>query len=98
MFECIVEFFRKFSLTKAAYDVFVNNIREQVDSIVLDNDVVESYVILKKNGANADAYLIKIYQNNRMTQTRLDLSIDVELLPDEYESEVCNNGMCRINI
>ena len=91
-------FFRRFSLTKVAYNVFVNNITKQVVSIQLSDDVIESYVILKKNKKDAEAYLIKNYQDNRKTQTRLDLSIDIELLPDEYKSEICNNGMCRMNI
>lgn len=98
MLDKIISFFRRFSLTKVAYNVFVNNITKQVASIQLSDDVIESYVILKKNKKDAEAYLIKHYQDNRKTQTRLDQSIDIELLPDEYKSEICNNGMCRMNI
>lgn len=98
MLDKIISFFRRFSLTKVAYNVFVNNITKQVVSIQLSDDVIESYVILKKNKKDAEAYLIKNYQDNRKTQTRLEQSIDIELLPDEYKSEICNNGMCRINI
>ena len=98
MLENLIKFFRRFSLTKAAYSVFVNNITKQVVSIQLSDDVIESYVILKKNKKYAEAYLIKIYKDNRKTQTQLDQSIDIELLPDEYKSEICNNGMCRMNI
>lgn len=98
MLDKIISFFRRFSLTKVAYNVFVNNITKQVVSIQLSDDVIESYVILKKNKKDAEAYLIKNYQDNRKTQTRLDQSIDIELLPDEYKSEICNNGMCRMNI
>lgn len=98
MLDKIISFFRRFSLTKVAYNVFVNNITKQVVSIQLSDDVIESYVILKKNKKDAEAYLIKNYQDNRKTQTRLEQSIDIELLPDEYKSEICNNGMCRMNI
>ena len=98
MLDKIISFFRRFSLTKVAYNVFVNNITKQVVSIQLSDDVIESYVILKKNKKDAEAYLIKNYQDNRKTQTRLDQSIDIELLPDEYKSQICNNGMCRMNI
>ena len=98
MLDKIISFFHRFSLTKVAYNVFVNNITKQVASIQLSDDVIESYVILKKNKKDAEAYLIKNYQDNRKTQTRLDQSIDIELLPDEYKSEICNNGMCRMNI
>ena len=98
MLDKIISYFRRFSLTKVAYNVFVNNITKQVASIQLSDDVIESYVILKKNKKDAEAYLIKHYQDNWKTQTRLDQSIDIELLPDEYKSEICNNGMCRMNI
>ena len=94
----IINFFSRFSLTKAAYSVFVNNITKQVASIQLSDDVIESYVVLKKNEKDADAYFIRIYKDNHKTQTRLDQSIDIELLPDEYKAEICNNDICRVNI
>jgi len=95
MLEAILNFLRHFSLVGAAFNVFKKDVKTKVSSLPIDESVTDSFVILRKNNNKAEAYLVKVFVEGRKTQTNLNESIDLELLPKEYEEELRNNNMCR---
>ena len=97
MLEKIILFFKKFSLTKAAYNVFLKDIQRQLNRVKVDDNVLRFYVLLEKEGNNANSYFIKCYDDGRTTSTKLYESIDIELLPQEIAEELYDVGNCKLD-
>lgn len=96
MLDFILNIFRRLSLVDAAFNAFKKSVYKKAASLQKDDEIKESYIELRKNSDKAEAYLIKIYENNRRTLTDLNESIDLELLPKDCEEELRNNNVCRL--
>lgn len=98
MLEFILNIFRRFSLVGAAYNVFVKSVASKAASLQNADNVKDTFLVLRKNNNKAEAYVVRIYTDDRKTQTNLNESIDIELLPKELQADLNNNGTCRFEI
>ena len=97
MLEKIIRFLKSLSLTKAAYNAFLKSIQRQVNHVKIDDSVSQFYVLLEKEDNNAVSYLIKRYDDGRITRTKLNESIDIELLPPEIAEVLTEEGNCKLD-
>lgn len=97
MLEKIIQFLKGLSLTKAAYNAFLEDIQHQLNKVKVDNSVTQCYVLLVKESNNAVAYFIKRYDDGRTTRTKLNVQIDVELLPEGIEEGLKSEGSYQLN-
>lgn len=97
MLEKIIQFLKSLSLTKAAYNTFLKSIQRQINHIKIDDCVLQSYVLLENEDNNAVSYFIKCYDDGRITRTKLNESIDIELLPSEIAEELSEEGNYKLN-
>lgn len=97
MLEKIILFLKSLSLTKAAYSTFLKSIKHQINHIKIDNNVLQSYVLLEKEDNNAVSYFIKRYDDGSVTRTKLNEKIDIELLPPEIAEELSEEGNYKLD-
>ena len=97
MLEKIIQFLKSLSLTKAAYNAFLKDVQRQLNRIKVDDNVLQFYVLLEKEGNNAVAFFIKRYDDGRTTRTKLNEQIDIELLPHEIAEEISEEGNCKLD-
>lgn len=97
MLEKIIQFLKRLSLTKAAYNAFLKDVQRQLNRVKVDGSMSQFYVLLEKDGNNAVAFFIKRYDDGRTTRTRLNEQIDIELLPQEIAEELIEEGNCKLD-
>lgn len=98
MIRRIIRFLRNFSLTKIAYKAFLKDIQHQLNHIKIDGEVSQYYVLLEKKANDAVAFVIKQYYNGKVTRTKLNAKIDIELLPLEIVEELNEEGICKLDM
>lgn len=80
-----------------AYNAFLKDVQYKINRITVDDSETDSYVILEKESNNAAAFFVNKNNDNKVTRTRLNEKIDIELLPREIAEKLCTEGSYRLN-